>query len=150
MSGKTKALSWKEIGIKALWVVGIALIMFIMTWVELYTRASEKYAEAEALMAEAEQLTAPADLEKRTAKIELAIETYAEVISMHYTPFSPWVRKTQKKLLELGALFEQQNNSRLALKTYEEHEMSYPPLPYEAFTELRQELRNKIEIIKMN
>ena len=149
--GKNESpLTWKRVGIKALWVIGIVLVMFLMTWIELYTRASEKYTEADKLLVEAEQLTGQANLGKKEARLELAIETYAEVISMHYAPFSPWVRKTQDKLQELGALFEQQNNRRLAVKSYQELEQAYPPLPYQAFPTHRQQLREKIETLKTN
>lgn len=145
---KKNRLTWKDVGVKCLWICGIACIMFIMTWIELYTRASDKYTEAQQLMDEAMKIDEQAEPDMRQAKLELAVETYAEVISMHYAPFSPWVRKTQVRLFELGSTFEQQKNQRLAIKTFEELDLAYPPLPYSAFPDFRKKVNLKLAALK--
>lgn len=112
----------------------VVAIMFAMTWANLQCRSRNKIAEAEKLLAEGRE--------------RLAYETYAEVLSMHYAPLSPYVRKAFDRIVGFGETRERAGDTSMAVWAYALATNSFPPLLYTPFRSERLALKARVEALR--
>lgn len=124
--------------------VSVVVIVFTLIWFEMNGRAREKYFEAEKLLEESVALKNEGKEMESEARFQIAMETFAEVISMHYAPFCGWIRKAKNKLLQFAREFEQNSNIERSIAIYNCYLDSFPPLPYQPFRKEREEIKSRV------
>ncbi|PKK92203.1 MAG: hypothetical protein CVV64_01980 [Candidatus Wallbacteria bacterium HGW-Wallbacteria-1] len=110
-------------------IISVLAVMFVMTWVNLNYRGAEKLSQGDVLLSEKRE--------------RLAYETYAEVISMHYAPFSPQVRKAFDLIVNYGSASEKRGEYEKALWAYALASNSFPPLLYTPYGNERRALKKR-------
>lgn len=119
----------KEIPKTAFKVFVTLIILFIMVWINLNWRSANKITDFNRLL--------------NQKKERLAYETLAEVISMHYSPFSPSVRKAFDTLVKAGNEFASQKDYKKAVWAYSLAVNSFPPLFYTPYETERRALKKR-------
>lgn len=115
-------------------ILAVMTIMFAMTWVNLQCRGRDKIAEAGKLLA--------------AGRERLAYETYAEVLSMHYAPFSPYVRKAFDKIVGYGEAMEKGGDASRAVWAYALACNSFPPLVFTPYRTERLTLKARVDALQ--
>jgi hypothetical protein len=122
--------SFRPIILKGLFqAAAIFALLFIMVWINLNWRSANKIKDYQELLAQ--------------KKERLAYETVAEVISMHYSPFSPYVKKAFNILASRGDKYAKQGDAKKAVWAYSLAVNSFPPLFYTPYRSLRLKLKAK-------
>jgi len=115
-------------------ITGVIIAIVAMTWVNLSCRGAEKLSQGEQLLQEKRE--------------RLAYETYAEVISMHYAPFSPQVRKAFDRIVDYGNQAEQKGQYEKALWAFALASNSFPPLMFTPYSDERKALKQRAQSLR--
>ncbi|MBW2028495.1 MAG: hypothetical protein JRH06_13860 [Deltaproteobacteria bacterium] len=99
----SSALVKRSLARKALLVIGLVVMMFLMLWARAFYGSMETYKRGEAFLRQGNHIRAI---------------TYFDRSLHWYTPLNPYVRKSAERLWEIGNKAEETGDTKLALIAY--------------------------------